>query len=101
MFAINQTHEQTFEESYIVWIITAYENNRYTIGKGDWRGKSSYKNRSLTMKKHKFEGTDTTLVFDSLARFVKADILNISKAQSFIALRTLIDHEQKRNSVQT
>ena len=50
------------------------------------------KNMDLTMSKHKFDGNDPIRVFDFLTRFVnESDMLNMSEAQSFIALPMFLE----------
>ena len=49
------------------------------------------KKLNLTIKEHKFDGSDPIKIFDLLTRFVnEADMLAMSEAQAFIALPTFL-----------
>lgn len=66
--------------------------NNTRLSKGTAEVRVHLKNLSLTLKNHTFDGTDPIHVFDFLAPFVsKADMLNMSKAQAFIALPDFLD----------
>lgn len=77
--------------------LMSYRSYRFMITTGTRSSRATaevcvhIKNLNLTMRKHTFDGTYPIKIFNFLTRFVnKADMLNISEALAFIALKTFL-----------